>query len=46
MPQWLCNQMMSAFSKKDRRQIRLLNECWFYYHARPEKTNDTLGINP
>ncbi|QMV43292.1 cortex morphogenetic protein CmpA [Cohnella cholangitidis] len=49
MPQWLCNQLMSAFQKKDRRQIRLLNDCWFYYRAKPDKakdSKDTLGINP
>ncbi|MFX3632136.1 MAG: cortex morphogenetic protein CmpA [Candidatus Pristimantibacillus sp.] len=34
MPQWLCNQMMSAFQKKDRRQIKLLNECWYFYRNR------------
>ncbi|WP_211749075.1 cortex morphogenetic protein CmpA [Paenibacillus sp. Marseille-Q4541] len=35
MPQWLSNQLMRAFHKKDRRQIRLLNECWFFYRNRP-----------
>ncbi|XEC93589.1 cortex morphogenetic protein CmpA [Paenibacillus tarimensis] len=34
MPQWLCNQLMRAFMKKDRRQIRLLNDCWFYYRTK------------
>ncbi|XID92952.1 cortex morphogenetic protein CmpA [Paenibacillaceae bacterium WGS1546] len=49
MPQWLCNQLMSAFQKKDRRQIRLLNDCWFYYRAKPEKAKDvtdTAGFIP
>ncbi|MBP2000572.1 hypothetical protein J2Z69_001603 [Paenibacillus shirakamiensis] len=32
MPKWLCNQIMRAFHKKDQRQIRLLNDCWFFYH--------------
>jgi hypothetical protein len=32
---------MSAFQKKDRRQIRLLNDCWFYYRTKPEKTKET-----
>ncbi|TVX95965.1 cortex morphogenetic protein CmpA [Cohnella terricola] len=41
MPQWLCNQLMSAFQKKDLRQIRLLNDCWFYYRAKPDKTKET-----
>ncbi|HBS44037.1 MAG TPA: cortex morphogenetic protein CmpA, partial [Paenibacillus sp.] len=31
MPQWLCHQLMKAYYKKDRRQIKLLNECWFFY---------------
>lgn len=30
MPQWLCNQLMRAYQKKDIRQIRLLNDCWFF----------------
>ncbi|WP_154666042.1 cortex morphogenetic protein CmpA [Paenibacillus pinihumi] len=34
MPQWLCNQLMRAFIKKDRRQIRLLNDCWFFYRTK------------
>ncbi|HUC92835.1 MAG TPA: cortex morphogenetic protein CmpA [Paenibacillus sp.] len=36
MPQWLCNQLMRAFQKKDRRQIRLLNDCWFFYRTKPQ----------
>lgn len=31
MPQWLCQQLMKAYLKKDRRQIKLLNECWYFY---------------
>ncbi|MBJ6361317.1 cortex morphogenetic protein CmpA [Paenibacillus sp. GCM10012307] len=38
MPQWLSNQLMRAFIKKDRRQIRLLNDCWFFYRT---KTTDS-----
>ncbi|MCG7217111.1 cortex morphogenetic protein CmpA [Paenibacillus mucilaginosus] len=34
MPQWLCNQLMRAFYNKNRRQIRLLNDCWFFYRTR------------
>ncbi|MFD1909256.1 cortex morphogenetic protein CmpA [Paenibacillus rhizoplanae] len=30
MPQWLRQQLMKAYFKKDCRQIRLLNECWFF----------------
>jgi hypothetical protein len=35
LPQWLCNQLMRAFHKKDSRQIKLLNECWFFYRNKP-----------
>ncbi|WP_135556417.1 cortex morphogenetic protein CmpA [Paenibacillus cymbidii] len=34
MPQWLCNQLRRAFLGKNRKQIRLLNDCWFFYHNR------------
>jgi len=34
VPIWLRNQLSRAFYHKDRRRIRLLNECWFFYHAR------------
>ncbi|WP_281890048.1 cortex morphogenetic protein CmpA [Paenibacillus sp. YYML68] len=34
MPQWLCNQLMRAFYNKNRRQIRLLNDCWYFYSTR------------
>ncbi|QAY68162.1 cortex morphogenetic protein CmpA [Paenibacillus protaetiae] len=44
MPQWLCNQLMRAFQKKDSRQIKLLNDCWYFYrskqnHGESEKLN-------
>ncbi|MDO7907273.1 cortex morphogenetic protein CmpA [Paenibacillus sp. JX-17] len=35
MPQWLSNQLMRAFNRKDRRQIMLLNECWYFYRQTP-----------
>ncbi|ALS26548.1 hypothetical protein IJ21_11390 [Paenibacillus sp. 32O-W] len=44
MPQWLCNQLMRAFQKKDRRQIRLLNDCWYFYRARQRPQNDYTGL--
>jgi hypothetical protein len=34
MPQWLCNQLMRAFYNKNRRQIQLLNDSWFFYRTR------------
>jgi len=47
MPQWLCNQLMRAFQNKDRRQIRLLNECWFFYHSKPQKpAGNSAGLLP
>jgi hypothetical protein len=36
MPQWLCNQLQRAFKSKDLRQIRVLNDCWFFYRASAE----------
>lgn len=42
MPQWLCNQLMRAFQKKDRRQIKLLNDCWYFYRSKQSpKEEDT-----
>lgn len=34
LPNWLSHQIMRAFHKRDRRQIRLLNDCWFFYYNR------------
>ncbi|QKG85438.1 cortex morphogenetic protein CmpA [Kroppenstedtia pulmonis] len=31
MPYWLTKQLKRAFQGKDRRQIRILNDCWFQY---------------
>ncbi|WP_153126770.1 cortex morphogenetic protein CmpA [Peribacillus tepidiphilus] len=31
MPKWLQKQIQKAFLEKDRYQIRLLNQCWYYY---------------
>lgn len=44
MPQWLCNQLMRAFLKKDRRQIRLLNDCWYFYRNKTVPDNDTVSL--
>ncbi|WP_163102424.1 cortex morphogenetic protein CmpA [Peribacillus alkalitolerans] len=35
MPKWLQSQIRRAFLEKDRYQIKLLNQCWYYYR----KTN-------
>lgn len=39
MPQWLCNQLMRAYLKKDRRQIKMLNDCWFFYQRQSPSGN-------
>lgn len=44
VPQWLCNQLMSAFLKKDRRQIRLLNDCWYFYRTKQHPDGDTASL--
>lgn len=33
MPQWLCNQLLHAYQTKNLKQLRLLNECWFFYRT-------------
>ncbi|MWC31352.1 cortex morphogenetic protein CmpA [Paenibacillus sp. MMS18-CY102] len=45
MPQWLCNQLMRAYQKKDIRQIRLLNDCWFFYRTKQRPSEDSVTIN-
>lgn len=39
MPQWLKRQLKRAFNGKNTRQIRLLNECWFFYK---EKNRESM----
>ncbi|WP_090750316.1 cortex morphogenetic protein CmpA [Mesobacillus persicus] len=34
MPVWFQNQMMRAFYQKDRYQIKLLNQCWYFYRKK------------
>ncbi|WP_019536767.1 cortex morphogenetic protein CmpA [Paenibacillus ginsengihumi] len=43
MPQWLCNQLMRAFYNKNRRQIRLLNDCWYFYRTRKRQDGDNAA---
>jgi len=33
MPAWLCSQLQKAFRGKNVKQIRLLNDCWYFYRA-------------
>ncbi|MFC4618872.1 cortex morphogenetic protein CmpA [Camelliibacillus cellulosilyticus] len=34
MPVWFKKQLQNAYYKKDRYQIKLLNQCWFFYKKR------------
>ncbi|MGP4074035.1 cortex morphogenetic protein CmpA [Piscibacillus sp. B03] len=34
MPKWFKRQMLNAYANKDIRQIKLLNQCWFFYHSK------------
>ncbi|MCM2677030.1 cortex morphogenetic protein CmpA [Alkalicoccobacillus plakortidis] len=31
MPNWLKKQLKRAFVEKNKYQLRVLNQCWFYY---------------
>ncbi|TGB01818.1 cortex morphogenetic protein CmpA [Halobacillus salinus] len=31
MPSWLRKQISKAFLDKDKYQIKMLNQCWYYY---------------
>ncbi|MFC7372758.1 cortex morphogenetic protein CmpA [Fictibacillus iocasae] len=42
MPVWFKRQLRRAYYQKDRYQIRLLNQCWFFYN----KKNTALKENP
>ncbi|MBW8350107.1 cortex morphogenetic protein CmpA [Bacillus sp. IITD106] len=34
MPAWFQNQIQRAFLEKNRYQIKLLNQCWFFYREK------------
>ncbi|MFD2923197.1 MULTISPECIES: cortex morphogenetic protein CmpA [Halobacillus] len=34
MPRWLRKQMSNAFLNKDKYQIKMLNQCWYFYRHR------------
>ncbi|WP_156323918.1 cortex morphogenetic protein CmpA [Bacillus sp. JCM 19034] len=42
MPSWLRQQLRRAYFRKDRTQIKILNQCWFYYK---EKTGTSVKSN-
>ncbi|UOQ44339.1 cortex morphogenetic protein CmpA [Halobacillus salinarum] len=31
MPGWLKKQICAAFFNKDKYQIKMLNQCWYFY---------------
>ncbi|WP_133581508.1 cortex morphogenetic protein CmpA [Aureibacillus halotolerans] len=31
MPHWLKKQLKKAYLEKNRYEIRLLNQCWYFY---------------
>ena len=39
MPAWLCSQLQKAFRGKNIKQIRLLNDCWYFYRASLDSEN-------
>ncbi|HET7626925.1 MAG TPA: cortex morphogenetic protein CmpA [Bacillales bacterium] len=36
MPYWFKKQLRKAYFRKDRYQIRMLNQCWFFYTERQQ----------
>ncbi|MDT8862720.1 cortex morphogenetic protein CmpA [Alkalihalobacillus sp. MEB130] len=36
MPTWLREQLKRAYQQKDRYQIKILNQCWFYYKEKED----------
>ncbi|MYL36106.1 cortex morphogenetic protein CmpA [Pontibacillus yanchengensis] len=34
MPNWLQSQLMKAYYKKDKYQIKVLNQCWYFYRKK------------
>ncbi|MCF6139342.1 MULTISPECIES: cortex morphogenetic protein CmpA [Bacillales] len=34
MPYWFKKQLRNAYFNKDRYQIKLLNQCWFFYRKK------------
>ncbi|WP_096155868.1 MULTISPECIES: cortex morphogenetic protein CmpA [Bacillus] len=34
MPTWFKNQIQRAYLEKDRYQIKMLNQCWFFYYKK------------
>ncbi len=34
MPNWFQKQIRKAFYEKNFAQIKMLNQCWFFYHKK------------
>ncbi|MFC0523694.1 cortex morphogenetic protein CmpA [Pontibacillus salicampi] len=34
MPGWLKNQLMRAYLEKNTYQIKMLNQCWYFYRKK------------
>ncbi|MGL4521751.1 MAG: cortex morphogenetic protein CmpA [Bacilli bacterium] len=34
MPTWLKKQLQKAFVEKNTTQIRILNQCWYFYRTK------------
>ncbi|MGL4819527.1 MAG: cortex morphogenetic protein CmpA [Bacilli bacterium] len=34
MPSWLRKQLQKAFLEKNTSQIRILNQCWYFYRTK------------
>ena len=45
MHHWLRNQLMKAFLTRDSRQIRLLNDCWYFYRTHNFQVNSEVDSN-
>jgi hypothetical protein len=39
MPVWFQKQMKKAFFEKNHYQIKLLNQCWFFYRKKNTSEN-------
>ncbi|WP_088105702.1 cortex morphogenetic protein CmpA [Halalkalibacter urbisdiaboli] len=37
MPIWLRKQLKRAYAEKNRYQVKILNQCWFYYQRKEKK---------
>jgi hypothetical protein len=40
MPIWLQNQLMRAFMRRDKRNLRMLNDCWFFYRDKTDAAKE------